>query len=55
MQLTRNEFEKKWLEAVAQGYGHMKAFDIVNEWHKKEFGHLRYSDYNSFTSHRYKK
>lgn len=55
MQLTRCEFEEKWLKYIAQGYGHMRAFDMVNEWHRATFGHARYSDYNSFTRYKYKK
>ena len=48
MQLTKDEFEQEWLKYVACGYGHMKAFDLANDWHKEKFGHFRYSDYTSF-------
>jgi hypothetical protein len=55
MQLTALEFEKEWLKMVGQGYGYMKAFDMVNEWHRETFGHYRYSDYNSFRNVRDRK
>lgn len=48
MQLTKKEFEKEWLVHVNMGYGYMKAFDIVNDWHLENFGEYRYADYDSF-------
>jgi len=48
MQLTKEEFEREWLRVVGKGYGHMKAFDIVNDWHLKRFGEYRYASYKSF-------
>jgi len=48
MQLTKEEFEKEWLKMVQCGHGYMRAFDIVNHWHMKQFGEYRYSDYASF-------
>ena len=48
MQLTKSEFEEEWLKYVACGYGHMKAFDMANEWHREKFGQERYASYYSF-------
>lgn len=50
MQLTKDEFEREWLKYVACGYGHMKAFDIANEWHMEKFGQYRYASYYSFAN-----
>ena len=50
MQLTKDEFEREWLKYIALGFGAMKAFDLVNDWHMDRFGHYRYASYYSFAS-----
>ena len=55
-QLTKEAFEQGWLKVVGQGNGFMKAYDITEQNHIKNFGAQRYSDYKSFARSRdYKK
>ena len=51
-QLTKEGFEKLWLNLVGQGFGHMKAYDIAEELHQDRYGHRRYSSYYSFAQSR---
>ena len=47
-QLTKVAFYEKWLGHVKTGLGSMQAYERLEDWHYKQFGHRRYSSYQSF-------
>ena len=48
--LTKEVFEEEWYKLVRTGLGHMKAYDILEEWHYDRYGSFRYSTYYSFAN-----
>ena len=55
-QLTKEAFEQKWWAKVRKNIGFIKAYNDLEWWHDKKYGHRRYSSYKSFAKVRdYKK
>ena len=55
-QLTREAFEAEWWKLVKAGKQYVKAYDLLEEWHKSKYGGRRYSSYTGFAQVRdYKK